>query len=548
MTVLPEGFTDQTFQKVLAELATVVGDDWVFSSEDDLYTYRDVYSPLWDEEDERLASAAVAPQTVEEIQAIVKIANEYKLPVYPISTGKNLGYGGAAPNLTGSVVIDLKRMNKIIEIDADRCFVLVEPGVSYFDLYNEIEERGLDLMIDCPEPGWGSLVGNSLERGVGYTHSGYRDHWAAHCGMEVVLPNGRLMRTGMGALPGAGSWQDNRYGFGPYVDGLFSQGNFGIVTKMGFHLMPKPKQLRVGLVSAPKYEDITGLVSTLNRLEASGIADGLPQFFSPVFGGMGVPPNADIQRVFGREGGVDPAEIDALAAGRPCWTLRVLFYGPDAVTRAKWEFAKEEFAQSVPGATFEDAASYDIPMSEAELEALSPMELDKERQVNFGVPNLSIFMLGARSPAFPAPSDGHVWFAPVIPRTGEDVMKAQNILVRALAEMGVYTGANVPVPMCQYPRSFLLLIPFFLSHSDPDLNKRAVDSVMKLIDICAENGWSEYRAAPAFHDKIASVYNFNDHALLDFVGDLKDAADPNGILSAGRYGVWPAHLREEAKK
>ena len=68
--------------------------------------------PERDEPTERLTSAAVAPDSVEQVQQIVRIANEHKIPLYPISTGKNLGYGGSAPILSGSVVGDLLRMNK----------------------------------------------------------------------------------------------------------------------------------------------------------------------------------------------------------------------------------------------------------------------------------------------------------------------------------------------------------------------------------------------------------------------------------------------------
>lgn len=68
----------------------------------------------------------------------------------------------------------------------------------------------------------------------------YGDHWGMHSGLEVVLPTGEVIRTGMGALPGNNSWQIFPYGFGPYSDGLFSQSNFGIVTKMGLALMPNP--------------------------------------------------------------------------------------------------------------------------------------------------------------------------------------------------------------------------------------------------------------------------------------------------------------------
>jgi len=232
--ITPPGISAADFANALARFASVVGKDWVFTSDEDLEPYRDAYSILWNEPDERIASAAVAPFSAEEVQAVMRIASEKRIPVYPISTGKNLGYGGAAPVLSGSVVLDLKRMNRIIEIDERNSCVLVEPGVTYFDLYRHIQDKGLDLWIDCPDPGWGSVIGNALDYGGGYTHSWYRNHFDAHCGMEVVLANGEVLRTGMGALPNAKTWQQNKYGYGPFVDGLFKQSSLGVVTKMGF--------------------------------------------------------------------------------------------------------------------------------------------------------------------------------------------------------------------------------------------------------------------------------------------------------------------------
>ena len=83
---------------------------------------------------------ALAPKNVEEVQAIVKIANEYKIPLFPISTSKNLGYGSCVPQQRGQVVVDLKRINKIIEVNDKRNFCIVESGVSYFDLYGYVEK------------------------------------------------------------------------------------------------------------------------------------------------------------------------------------------------------------------------------------------------------------------------------------------------------------------------------------------------------------------------------------------------------------------------
>ena len=231
---LPPNVSASDFDSALRVWREAVGPDWVFTKDEDVALYRDAYSPFWGEPEERVASAAVAPQTLEQVQAIVRTANQYRIPLYTISTGRNLAYGGSAPVYSGSVVLDLKRMNKVLEVNEPNAYALVEPGVSYFDLYDHITKANLDVWIDPPDPGWGSVIGNALDGGGGWTAYPFRDHFGSHCGMEVVLASGEVVRTGMGALPNSKTWQQNKWGYGPWVDGLFRQGNMGVVTKMGF--------------------------------------------------------------------------------------------------------------------------------------------------------------------------------------------------------------------------------------------------------------------------------------------------------------------------
>ena len=238
---IPPGVSEQDFKRALDRFTRVVGDQWVFTSDEDVALYRDAYSPLWSEHEERVASAAVAPDSAEQVQEIVRIANEFRVPLYPISTGRNLGYGGSAPVLSGSVVLDLKRMNRILEVERAQRL--------------RARRAGRQLLRPLPpHPGARPEAVDRLPRSrLGQRHRqrprprrGLHDEpvpgsLRAQCGMEVVTGSGDLVRTGMGALPGAKTWQQFKYGFGPYLDGIFSQSNFGVVTKMGVWLMPEPE-------------------------------------------------------------------------------------------------------------------------------------------------------------------------------------------------------------------------------------------------------------------------------------------------------------------
>src|SRR5690606_8149419 len=153
-------------------------------------------------------------------------------------------------------------------------------------------------------PGWGSVLGNALERGVGLSPLG--DHWGAHCGLEVVLADGSIVRTGMGALPNAATWQQYPYGFGPYVDGLFSQSNLGIVTKMGVWLLPEPEVVRGLRVSLPRHDDVVPLVAIIAELHYSRVIDSQLRIRSPVLHGRWWQPP--------ESAGDDEDEFDALLA------------------------------------------------------------------------------------------------------------------------------------------------------------------------------------------------------------------------------------------
>lgn len=546
---LPKDVSEADFGAAVEEFRKVVGPEWVFTADDDVALYRDAYSPVWGEDDELIPSGAVAPTTTEEVQAIVRIANRYRLPLYAISTGKNLGYGGSAPNMTGSFIVDLKRMNRVIEVDDRRNFCIVEPGVSYFDLFNHIQKNGKRLMMDIPDPGWGSPVGNALDHGVGYTWMNYRDHFGSHCGMEVVLPDGEIMRTGMASVPGAETWGENKYGFGAYVDGLFAQSSFGIVTKMGFWMQPAPDHFLSAMVKVPRYRDIVPLIDRVNRMEDQGLI-GHPRYSCPMdplcmqMEPEVYKPTPELMQLVSRPGGASVEEYEAYASahGLEFWNVLLNFYGPEATNEANWAYAKKLFGD-IRGVRFDEVERYSDPLGSEEAKKKA------RHKVALGVPNLSIFSIGARSKAMPDPGDGHVWFSPIVARSGDAFIRAHEVFSKTARELGI-TSAPIGVtnvPQTWQYRTYVYLFPVFISRSDKAHNRKVVEDFKALIRIAADHGWTEYRTAPQFQSAVAKTYSFNNNMLQRFQERLKDAVDPRGIVAPGRGGIWPRRYREGAK-
>src|SRR4029077_13373687 len=157
------------------------------------------------------------------------------------------------------------------------------------------------------------------------------------------------------------------------VDGLFAQGNYGIVTKMGIWLMPKPEAYTAGTVTVAKHDDLIPLVERVNYLENSGIFNGMPNFgFGLRDGGPGgargggpgggqAAANQELNALLAPrpDGSVDIAALDRFAASnnRPFWNARLQFYAPKSVVAAQWEYAKAVLTK-IPGARATDGPSF----------------------------------------------------------------------------------------------------------------------------------------------------------------------------------------------
>ena len=146
--------------------------------------------------------AIVRPKNTDEVQQCIKIANQYKLPVYPISTGLNTGYGSKVPSADNCIIIELKRMDNIVDYNEELAYITLEPGVTQQQLYDYLQEKNSNLWMDVTGSYKDhSIIGNIAERGFG--HTPYGDHFANVGGMEVVLPQGDCIHTGFGRFANA---------------------------------------------------------------------------------------------------------------------------------------------------------------------------------------------------------------------------------------------------------------------------------------------------------------------------------------------------------
>ena len=228
--------------------------------------------------------------------------------------------------------------------------------------------------------------------------------------------------------------------------------------------------------------------------------------------------------------------IATRAAEPPILACELQWYGAATVIAAQMEYAKERF-RSIPGATFTDGPLLQFPLTDE--------QLARVHKVAIGVPNMAIFSIGARSPLNPSPSDGHLWFSPIIPKSGEAILEAQRVFMDVFRQMGMPSLTNpFSTPATWMYRAFVFIMGFPVYRNNPAQNKRTARRFERLIKVAAEHGWGEYRTPPAFQDAVMATYNFNNHALLRVHETIKDVLDPNGILAAGRSGIWPKHLRK----
>lgn len=493
----------------------------------------------------RAIAAALLIEDSAHLPAVMRIAQQYATPVYPISTGHNWGYGTALPARDDCVIIDLSRLTRILSFDAELGVVTLEPGVTQGMLADFLDAGHHPFLV--PVTGAGpscSILSNALERGYGVTP--YVDHFSAVTDLEAVLADGSLYRTALREAGGVELASLFKWGIGPYSAGLFSQSGFGIVTKMSVALAPRPERIQACLFSI-KSDDLLeravlsirsilsklpGTVGAINLMNRHRVLSMSAPYPSGHVGPGGTIP-AEILASLGKQYQVAPwtgfctlygSKRSVKAAQQEIKTAlagvgsRILFFTPERAHQLA-RFSRKlpgKFGTGIQGLTATLAKSLELVAGRPNETAL-PLAYWRSGHTPTGQ---------ARNPG--EDGCGLLWYPPLVPMRSKDVRAYVNMIHEITPRHGLE-------PLITFTtissRLFDSTVPLVFDRRDPQACKAAQACLDELLDSGRSRGWFPYRVGVDLMPKLNALQS--DARI--FHNRLRQALDPRDILSPGRY-------------
>lgn len=495
-------------QAIVAELSDVSSLIQVITEPSELQIYASTLATP--AASHNMPALAVLPSTTHEIQDVLRIAREQDAPVWTFYNGADVAE--SAPKISGCIALDLQNMKQVVEVNDQLAYCLVEPGVTYSDLVTELKERGSSLWVDAVDNPDESVVATFANRNYGYTPNA--DHFLMQCGMEVMLSDGELVRTGMGAMPNSDCWQLFKYGFGPWLDGAFVQSNYGIITKLGIWMMPSPPASWPFMVTVDQFDSLKDLVDALRPLKLGMVVPNGVAITNGLYEAAlhGVRPSTE-------SGAISQSESERFCRdiGVGEWNLFGCLYGsPENV----------DFLQNVIRDTFGSIAGAKV-YGRGERPADDPVFAMRAASMTSGSPQNYVDRILRWN------GGSALDVNPVTAVDGSDALAVATMHRDGAAEYGFDCLISTKAVW----RDLAFTNWLCYDGADEQRKRQALDGAETLIARTAEGGFGQYRSAPELEDAAVRIYNWNNSAQSVLSSVLKDALDPADILSPGKAQI-----------
>ena len=483
------------------------------------------------------------PTSTVQVQNLVRIAGEHNLKLYPISRGKNWGYGDACAPSDGQVIVDLSRMNRIVEVNEDLAYCVIEPGVSQGQLADYLAEHHPNLWLDVTGAGRdASVVGNTLDRGFGHTR--YGDHFLTACGLQVVMPDGSVLDTGFTGYENHQAGRVYRYGTGPFLDGLFAQSNLGICTRIGLWLMPKPEALCAYFFYADRDEQLEQIIDRLAKLRMQGLLQ------STIHIGNDLRViSARTRYPYDRAGGRTPLPDDLRQTlrreyGVGAWNAGGALYGTPGTVKAM----TKRLARELRGFHLKFVDDRKLALARTVTRGLNRIGLGRQLTELLdvvepvygllkGVPSdepLRGASWRVRDPEPADPTDplethaGLIWSSPILPNRGASARAVLELLEPIYARHGFEPLVTFTMIT---ERAMVAVTNIAYDRRDEQQSAAAGVCYDELTDALINSGYIPYRVSPKAAAKLAAT----DTPYWQTARKIKAALDPGNIISPGRY-------------
>jgi FAD/FMN-containing dehydrogenase len=258
----------------------------------------------------------VYPESKEEVQGIVRLANESRMPLVPASSGPPRFHGGTVPS-RGGVIVDFGKMKRIMKIDPANRYIMVEPGVTYGELIPELKKQGLKLMTPLLPRASKSVVTSRLEREPTLVPKYQYDYVDPLLTLEVIYGTGAEFRTGSASGPGSletlkadkvNPWGPGTVDYFRFLSG--AQGTMGLVTWAVTKAEVLPALQKLYFIPV---EDIRKLTAPMNMLLRRRVVDECLALN-----------NVNLAAILAEDW---PGDYDELKANLPSWTIMVCVAG-----------------------------------------------------------------------------------------------------------------------------------------------------------------------------------------------------------------------------